>query len=74
MISLPLVLMVPYTNPFDWARLHAGYTKNAKGVPGLQVDGYFLDDDSQTTRTPGNYYGKLPSAVWSTCSPTRAGD
>ena len=47
----------PYTNPFDWARLHAGYTENPKGVPGLQIDGYFLDEDSQTTRTPGNYYG-----------------
>jgi hypothetical protein len=49
----------PYTNPFDWARLHAAYTNNPRGVQGLQIDGYFLDDDSETTQTPGNYYGKL---------------
>jgi pimeloyl-ACP methyl ester carboxylesterase len=37
--------------------LHAQGTHNPSGVPGLQVDGYFLDDDSETTRAPGNYYG-----------------
>ena len=32
----------PYTNPVDWGGLHAKDTDNPVGVPGLQVDGYFL--------------------------------
>lgn len=48
-----------HTNFVDWFGLHAQGTENPTDVPGLQVDGYFLDDDSETTRAPGNYYGKL---------------
>jgi hypothetical protein len=58
-----------HTNEFDWGgtnpaapayptRLHAHDTKTPeKKVPGLQIDGYFLDDDSSTTRAPQNFYG-----------------
>jgi len=47
----------PYTNPIDWGGLHAKDTDNPSGVPGLQVDGYFLDDASTTTRSPSNSFG-----------------
>jgi pimeloyl-ACP methyl ester carboxylesterase len=48
---------IPYTNPVDWGGLHAKDTDNPVGVPGLQVDGYFLDDASTTTRAPSNFFG-----------------
>jgi hypothetical protein len=47
----------PYTNPTDWGGLHAKDTHNPTGVPGVQMDGYFLDEDSTTSRAPGNAYG-----------------
>jgi hypothetical protein len=47
----------PYTNPVDWGGLHAKDTDNPVGVPGLQVDGYFLDYASTTTRAPSNFFG-----------------
>jgi len=58
-----------HTNQYDWggtdpaafaysSRLHAHDTEiPKKKVPGLQIDGYFLDDDSSTTRAPQNFYG-----------------
>jgi hypothetical protein len=49
------------TNPASPAyrtRLHAhDAEKPKKPIPGLQIDGYFLDDDSSTTRAPQNFYG-----------------
>ncbi|MDX6379216.1 MAG: hypothetical protein QOI57_240 [Rubrobacteraceae bacterium] len=47
----------PYTNPIDWGGLHVKDTHNPLGVPGLQIDGYFLDYASTTTRAPSNFYG-----------------
>jgi Tannase and feruloyl esterase/3HB-oligomer hydrolase (3HBOH) len=41
-----------YTDPTDWAGLHAAGTHNPSGVPGIQVDGYF-PDDSQLNTTHG---------------------
>jgi len=51
-----------HTNIIDWFGLHAGETRNPRNVPGLQIDGYFLDGESKTTRAPGNLYGnkRLP--------------
>ena len=49
-------LPTKHTNQVDWWGLHAQGTQNPTGVPGLQVDGYFLDA-SKTTTAPGNYYG-----------------
>jgi Tannase and feruloyl esterase/3HB-oligomer hydrolase (3HBOH) len=58
-----------HTNQYDWGgtnpaslayptRLHAhDAEKPKKPIPGLQIDGYFLDDDSSTTRAPQNSYG-----------------
>jgi len=50
-----------HTNQYDWdgpIPLHAKDTEGPKKkVPGLQIDGYFLDDDSSTTRAPQNSYG-----------------
>jgi hypothetical protein len=51
-----------HTNIVDWGEkpfaLHAEKTAPIqKKVPGLQIDGYFLDNASQTTRAPGNRYG-----------------
>ena len=53
-------LSTGHTNFDDWAGLHSQYTDETKegvAVPGRQIDGYFLDEDSQTTQTPGNSYG-----------------
>jgi hypothetical protein len=48
-----------YTNNIDWAGLHAqGTEEPKKTIPGLQIEGYFLDEPSRTTLTPGNAYGK----------------
>lgn len=48
-----------HTNIFDWFGLNAkDADKPKKSVPGLQIDGYFLDDASRTTLTPGNNFGK----------------
>jgi hypothetical protein len=50
-----------HTNQDDWdgpIPLHAKDTEGPKRkVPGLQIDGYFLDDHSSTTRAPQNSYG-----------------
>jgi tannase/feruloyl esterase/alpha/beta hydrolase family protein len=58
-----------HTNQYDWGgtnpaspayrtRLHAhDAEKPKKPIPGLQIDGHFLDDDSSTTRAPQNPYG-----------------
>jgi hypothetical protein len=55
-----------HTNQYDWGgtnpaspayrtRLHAhDAEKPKKPIPGLQIDGSFLDDDSTTTRAPQN--------------------
>jgi predicted esterase len=60
-----------YTDPLDFAGLHAGGTRNPRGVPGVQVDGYFPDastfntthgwnHDSQfVMRLPDAWNGKL---------------
>src|SRR5512139_19817 len=61
----------PYTDPADWAGLHAAGTVNPTGVPGAQLDGYFPDTstsngnhgwnhDSQfVIRLPDSWNGKL---------------
>src|SRR5215211_7974694 len=52
-----------YTNLIDWdgrIPLHAKDTEGpTKKVPGLQIDGYFFDDASQTTLAPNNFYGSF---------------
>jgi hypothetical protein len=48
-----------YTNKNDWLLLNAQGTEEPKRtIPGLQIEGYFLDEPSRTTLTPGNAYGK----------------
>lgn len=55
-----------HTNTYDWDELIPLHAREArppeKKVPGLQIDGYFLDDDSSTVHLPENPYGnkKLP--------------
>lgn len=61
----------PYTDPNDWAGLHAAGTRNPSGVPGIQVDGYFPDTSTSNTnhgwnhdsqfviRLPDHWNGKL---------------
>jgi Tannase and feruloyl esterase/3HB-oligomer hydrolase (3HBOH) len=60
-----------YTDPADYAGLHAPGTNNPSGVPGVQIDGYFSDTSSFNTdhgwnhdaqfviRLPDNWNGKL---------------
>ena len=52
-----------YTNTIDWDRpipLHAKDTDGpTKKIPGLQIDGYFFDDASQTTLAPNNFFGSF---------------
>jgi tannase/feruloyl esterase/3HB-oligomer hydrolase 3HBOH len=52
-----------YTNLIDWdglIPLHAKDTDGpTKNVPGLQIDGYFFDDASQTTLAPNNFFGSF---------------
>jgi pimeloyl-ACP methyl ester carboxylesterase len=53
-------LTTGHTKFVDWAGLHSkstDKTKESVPVPGRQIDGYFDDDKSETTKTPGNYYG-----------------
>ena len=44
-------LRTGHTNLNDWAGLHAQGTTNPRGVPGLQVDGYFPDNSFTTKAT-----------------------
>jgi hypothetical protein len=58
-----------YTNVYDWgglnpdcpaylSRLHAKDAETpTKKAPGLQIEGYFVDEPSRTTLAPGNRYG-----------------
>lgn len=52
-----------YTNLIDWDGLIPLHAKGTEGpkqkVPGLQIDGYFIDDASQTTLAPNNFYGSF---------------
>jgi predicted esterase len=60
-----------HTDSTDWTGLHAPGTRNPRGVPGVQVDGYFADDsgtnatrgwrhDAQfVLRLPDDWNGKL---------------
>ena len=45
-LSLPQLIAQGLTDPSDWAGLAASGTRNPVAGPGLQVDGYFADDDS----------------------------
>jgi len=45
----------PYTDPSDWAGLHAAGTQNPSGVPGIQVDGYFPDASHLNTNHGWNH-------------------
>jgi Tannase and feruloyl esterase len=38
-----------YTDPVDFLGLHAAGTRNPRGVPGIQVDGYFPDTSTFNT-------------------------
>src|SRR5688572_1188789 len=44
-----------YTDQTDWATLSAPGTVNPKGVPGLQVDGYFPDTSTLNTTHGWNH-------------------
>src|SRR5438128_1828111 len=46
-----------YTNPADWAGLHAKATRNPSGVRGTQVDGYFHDDDTAASNPHNTNHG-----------------
>ncbi|MGJ6961110.1 tannase/feruloyl esterase family alpha/beta hydrolase [Streptosporangium sp. G11] len=60
-----------HTDPADWAGLHPAGAVNPKGVPGIQVDGYFPDTSTSNTthgwnhdsqfvlRLPDNWNGGL---------------
>jgi predicted esterase len=60
-----------YTDPLDFAGLHAAATRNPRGVPGVQIDGYFTDTSRFNTdhgwnhdaqfviRLPDAWNGKL---------------
>jgi dienelactone hydrolase len=60
-----------YTDPVDFAGLHAAATRNPRGVAGLQIDGYFPDTSTFNTthgwkhdaqfviRLPDEWNGKL---------------
>jgi pimeloyl-ACP methyl ester carboxylesterase len=60
-----------YTDPADFAGLHAALTQNPSGVPGMQIDGYFPDTSTFNTnrgwshdaqfviRLPDAWNGKL---------------
>ena len=44
-----------YTDPADWAGLHAAGTRNPTGVPGAQIDGYFADTSTTNTTHGWNH-------------------
>ncbi|MGN6130829.1 MAG: alpha/beta hydrolase family protein [Nocardioidaceae bacterium] len=44
-----------HTDPQDWAGLHATGTTNPRGVPGIQVDGYFPDTSTSNTHHGWNH-------------------
>jgi predicted esterase len=44
-----------YTDPPDFAGLHAGGTHNPTGVPGVQIDGYFPDTSGFNTNHGWNH-------------------
>ena len=44
-----------HTNPADWAGLHAAGTVTPRGVPGIQVDGYFPDTSTTNTNHGWNH-------------------
>lgn len=60
-----------HTNESDWSGLHAEGTENPRGVPGVQVDGYFPDESTSNTnngwvhdsqfviRLPDDWNGKV---------------
>ncbi len=60
-----------HTDPADWAGLHPARTRNPRGVPGIQIDGYFPDSSRFNTlhewnhdaqfviRLPDRWNGKL---------------
>ena len=60
-----------YTDVSDWATLHSQQSLNPRGVPGIQIDGYFPDTSTFNTyrgwnhdaqfvlRFPDNWNGKL---------------
>jgi len=71
-LSLPQLVAQGLTDASDWAGLAALGTKNPVAGPGLQVDGYFADDDSTLNaehgwshdsqfviRLPDHWNGKL---------------
>ncbi|MFB4317996.1 tannase/feruloyl esterase family alpha/beta hydrolase [Actinomadura sp. 21ATH] len=44
-----------HTVPADWAGLHPAGTRNPRGVPGMQIDGYFPDDSAFNTHHGWNH-------------------
>src|SRR5919199_1682682 len=44
-----------YTDPADFAGLHAAGTHNPRGVPGIQIDGYFPDTSTFNTTHGWNH-------------------
>src|SRR5919197_1328654 len=44
-----------YTDPADFAGLHAAGTENPSGVPGIQIDGYFPDTSTFNTNHGWNH-------------------
>ncbi len=44
-----------YTDPADWAGLHAPGTRNPTGVPGAQINGYFADTSTTNTTHGWNH-------------------
>ncbi len=65
------LVLTGHTDASDWITLHASGTRNPRGVPGIQIDGYFPDtstfngyhgwnhDAQFVMRFPNNWNGKL---------------